>query len=165
MRRGAPQAIQVADRFHLLKNLTEVLERTLTRQHAALRAAAQAAAAQPATATRGVAAAQEHTDGPERATGQVAAPPVDNPMERTQAAATLAGDTRPPTRVQQEQQARRARRLAQYQEVLAFAAQGWSQQQIASTLGMGRKTVRRLLRAEGFPERLPAPTRARVLDR
>lgn len=34
---GAPQAKQVADRWHLLKNLTEVLERILTRLRAELR--------------------------------------------------------------------------------------------------------------------------------
>jgi transposase len=40
IRLGAPQALQVADRFHLVKNVTDALERSLTRQHAALRRAA-----------------------------------------------------------------------------------------------------------------------------
>jgi len=40
IRQGAPQALQVADRFHLVKNVTDALERYLTRQHAALRRAA-----------------------------------------------------------------------------------------------------------------------------
>jgi transposase len=34
---GAPQALQVADRFHLLTNLREALERVLDRAHASLR--------------------------------------------------------------------------------------------------------------------------------
>ena len=34
-RRGAPQAVQVADRFHLLRNLGDVIRRVLLR-HAAL---------------------------------------------------------------------------------------------------------------------------------
>ncbi len=37
---GAPQAEQIADRFHLLANAGEVLERCLTRHHARLREAA-----------------------------------------------------------------------------------------------------------------------------
>jgi transposase len=39
---GAPQAEQIADRFHLLLNAGEVLERYLTRQHVSLREAARA---------------------------------------------------------------------------------------------------------------------------
>lgn len=40
--RGAPHAQQVADRFHLLKNLVEAFQRVLGREQAALRAAAEA---------------------------------------------------------------------------------------------------------------------------
>ena len=40
IRLGAPQALQVADRFHLRKNATDALERFLIRQQAALRQAA-----------------------------------------------------------------------------------------------------------------------------
>jgi transposase len=39
-RLGAPQARQVADRFHLLRNVTAALERFLARKHGALRQAA-----------------------------------------------------------------------------------------------------------------------------
>jgi transposase len=38
---GAPQAKQVADRFHLLQNLTEVMRRVLDRQHSALNEASK----------------------------------------------------------------------------------------------------------------------------
>jgi transposase len=53
IRQGAPQATQVADRFHLRKNVTEALEHFLTRQHAALRQAerpAESSAAGPQAA-------------------------------------------------------------------------------------------------------------------
>jgi transposase len=39
-REGAPNAVQVADRWHLLKNLGDVLERVMTREHRRLRDAA-----------------------------------------------------------------------------------------------------------------------------
>lgn len=38
MSQGAPNAVQVADRFHLLQNLAEVLERFFATQTAALKA-------------------------------------------------------------------------------------------------------------------------------
>jgi hypothetical protein len=37
VRRGAPEAVQVADRFHLLQNLAEALEATFTAHAASLR--------------------------------------------------------------------------------------------------------------------------------
>lgn len=42
IRRGAPEAVQVADRFHLLQNLAEALETTFTAHAARLRAVDQA---------------------------------------------------------------------------------------------------------------------------
>ena len=42
---GAPAAVQVADRWHLLKNMTEALERWLNRKRRAIQQAAQDAAA------------------------------------------------------------------------------------------------------------------------
>jgi transposase len=45
--RGAPQALQVADRFHVLKNLVEAFQQVLGHEHAALRAAAEAVTGAP----------------------------------------------------------------------------------------------------------------------
>lgn len=50
-RAGAPDALQVADRFHLVHNLVQALDRACTRHHAALRAAA-IAVARPSQTTR-----------------------------------------------------------------------------------------------------------------
>jgi transposase len=55
-RQGAPQALQIADRFHLRKNATDALERFLIRQHAILRQVAQSddpVTAEPAPPTAG----------------------------------------------------------------------------------------------------------------
>jgi transposase len=50
-------------------------------------------------------------------------------------------------------QARRARRLARYQEVRALHAQGVSTRHMARQLQMSRTTVSRYLRPDAFPER------------
>jgi len=48
---------------------------------------------------------------------------------------------------------RRARRLAQHEQVWALYRQGWSGEKIAPHLGVSRSTVYRYLRSEVFPER------------
>lgn len=47
-RQGAPEAVQVADRFHLMMNMTEAVARFLGRKHRSLRQATEAVAAQSA---------------------------------------------------------------------------------------------------------------------
>jgi transposase len=133
--RGAPQATEVADRFHVLKNLTEAVERVVNRHHAALRAAAV-----PDTAP---AAPQEDV------------PPSPNPDDLP----------RSRTKAQQDREARRARRQTRYDEVIALHEHGHSQNQIACALGMGRHTIRRFLRAAGFPERAVPQPRPNLLRR
>jgi transposase len=59
--RGAPQAIQVADRFHLLKNLVEAFQQILAREHGALRTAAERVTGAPLPpATRPLPARSPH---------------------------------------------------------------------------------------------------------
>jgi transposase len=50
-RQGAPDAIQIADRFHLVRNSSEVLERVLARHRAALQAAVADGGPPPPTGT------------------------------------------------------------------------------------------------------------------
>jgi transposase len=129
IRQGAPQAQQVADRFHLHKNATDALERYLIRQHAALRQAAQAG-------TR-----------PE-------APAPD--------AAPAAAVTPPPAA---EPTARRARRLARYEALVALRARGATCRTVALRLGISQRTVQRWLRVGHFPERRRRSERPGQLSR
>ncbi|MDQ5827778.1 MAG: ISL3 family transposase [Chloroflexota bacterium] len=71
-RQGAPQALQVADRFHLVKNIGDCLEHLLHRKHADLRRAAQAAATPGASSTPDVTTLPAPTGG----RGQRQAQPV-----------------------------------------------------------------------------------------
>ncbi len=132
-RQGAPGAVQVADRWHLLKNLGEALERLLQRHHPALTAAARTLterARAPVTPTQE--ASNEEM------------PPVL-------------------TRAKREQQARRERRLARYEAVLDLHQQGFAVRAIAHQLHMGRRLVRQYLAAPSFPERAPNRPRRTLL--
>jgi transposase len=53
----------------------------------------------------------------------------------------------------QQKRHNRERRLARYEQAVALARQGKNRWQIARELGLDRRTVRRWLRAGGFPER------------
>lgn len=127
---GAPQARQVADRWHLLHNLRDLVERVVLRRRAQLRRlplppdhAVSAAITDELTPTR-----------PRRLRRPTAS-------ERTR------------------QQESRARRYTRYDTVHALLAQGLSHRHIARLLGISRTTVRQFACAEQFPERAtPAPT-------
>ena len=136
-RLGAPDAVQVADRWHLLANVGEVLESVLRRKAPQRRAAAAKVDRQT------LATAAELSD--RLPTAVLPEAPTSRPLPHSE----------------QERQARRARRLARYEAVMALHGEGWAQCSIADEIGIGRKTVRRYLRAKAFPEvatRRPRPT-------
>jgi transposase len=124
---GAPDAVQVTDRWHLLKNLREALVRVVNRHCQQVQAAARAAVA---------AVDIESPDSPEESTAKdSSAKPVSV------------------TRAEELKQERRECRLNRYQQVVELHAKGVSYREIARQLGMHRGTVRRFLAAGCFPER------------
>jgi transposase len=131
--RAAPQALQVADRWHLLKNLRESLQQWFSSKHRLLSQAAQA----------------------------LAVPEV--PLARPSLRQESGGVPARLTRAQQREQERRGRRLARYQAVRELYRQGASQRAISERLGIDRRTVRRWMRAGGFPERAAARDRPSLL--
>ena len=133
-RTGAPQAIQIADRFHLDKNVSEALERYLLRHHRSLRLAGQMEQPSPPPS-----AAQPSTPEAPRAVPE------------------------PTTRDARQARGRRERRLARYEEVVALRAQGKSLRAIAAATGLAKGTVMKFLRVGSFPELQPrAPRRTQL---
>jgi transposase len=152
--RGAPNAVQVADRFHLLQNVRELLQRLMERHQAALQAATKVDTA-PADAAPVVA-------------DDAGAAMTDSPTDQL-AEANASSDTvsMPPPHLPkavQQSQGRRDRRLTSYTTVRALHRQGLSIRAIAEQLHLSRKTVRRFVSADQFPERATRRSAPSKLD-
>lgn len=132
-RQGAPDAVQVADRWHLLKNLAEALEAMLAREQRALTAAAVA----PVPSTT-------------EAVDVAAATPALAANVSLQAPAP--SPSGPTTRAQRDSDSRRNRRQAVFEEVRRLYDEGYSIRAIAEKLGKSRHTVRKYVLADAFPE-------------
>ncbi len=145
-RQGAPQAVQIADRFHLLQNMADAVERALSRKRRVLREVADAVLAQDGA--HGATASPQHdTQGGDRA--DAAAVPAPSPLPA------------PLTRGTVQREAVQAARQARQEEVMALHRQGVTISEMARRLHLTRPTVRTLVRAEACPE--PA-VRAHILS-
>jgi len=152
IRQGVPDAVHAAqrapaDRFHLSRNAGEVLERVLTRHHAALRAAA--ASVDRATAARNAA--------------EPSPPLAVLPAPIAFAVGDGNRPTRPQTRAEQDRQARQGRRQARYDEAMALYTAGMGPATIARKVGVTRQTIWRWVRISAFPVRSPQAPRARMV--
>ena len=140
--KGAPTALQVADRFHLLQNLHATLTRVLEQHAAALKPQTTPDESTPPAAPEPPADARPQSAAPVRAV-----PPAP-----------------PSARDQAQAQQRRARRLARYEQVCQLRQAGYSGRAIAEQVGLNRTTVQKYLAAPIFPELQPRPSRSSVLD-
>jgi transposase len=134
IRRGAPQAVQVVDRFHLVRNLREAIEAFLVAKHPVRQAAA-------------VRMAQALT----------------SPAAPVPVTLLYRGRRRYSRTRQQQQEAERQRRHAPwvttYEAVHALAARGTGITAIARPLGVSRPTVYAYLR-QGTPPTPRSPQRS-----
>jgi transposase len=131
---GASQAGQVADRWHLLTNLREAVERVLQRHSAAINAALKALQAPP---------------GPDR---DATAPQTD--------AVVLAPEPSPPeppvepvpeTPRPQAKRAKRRELVERFERVHELHKRGYPAARIARELGLSRRSVFRYLRRQTCP--------------
>ncbi len=132
---GAPQAIQVLDRWHLLKNLTEILPPILGRCFAELRRSLQRELEAPSTQPARVIPFQ--------------------PLSTWKAAPSRQAEAR--------RLARQEERNARYAQVRDLRELGWTSEEIANQLRMNARTVRHWL--HGFRTDTRYSKRAHPFDR
>jgi transposase len=136
--KGAPQAVQVADRFHLIKNLVEAFENLVRRHSSVLREAALEGS--PRRQTQMMLMAEGLLEAlPERM-------PRKTPIPS------------------QRRDEKRAERMARFEECRRLKLIGLSNREIARRTGMCRETVRKFVCADLFPERVTYPPRSQMTE-
>jgi len=120
---GAPQAQQVVDRFHMVKNLSEVLQEILGHCRAEIR---QGGAPLPQVEKAG-----------------------EEPPRPLPSAATW--QQRTPAHVKKVHQARQASRDDRYTQMTTLRAQGVTQREVAKRMGMSERAVRYWLKRGAAP--------------
>lgn len=120
---GAPQARQVVDRFHMVKNLSEVLREILGHCRTEIRQ------------------------------GEAPVPELEQVgEERIHPLPTAATwQQRTPTQVKKAHQARQASRDDRYQQMTTLRAQGLTQREVAKRMGMSERAVRTWLKRGAAP--------------
>lgn len=141
-RKGAPDAVQVADRFHLFCNLTQALQRLLERLANVLQ---RVQLAEPAASHSASGDAVEPT-GQGLSLVKEVTPEVPIQLNRHE----------------QQRHQRREKRKALFEAVRAAYQRGLTKRAIARELGITRTTIRRFLKAAEFPERAPRRRRSEL---
>ena len=161
VKRALPHATQVADRYHLIQNLREHLQRLLDRKRTCLPEIEDILLKAVPTNDPG------DGDSPDDQTSAVTSSTTvsSSPEESTDRPLDTVQPEPPPTRLGQEvdlssltyaerrKKISRDKRYARYEHVLALHQAGMGQRAIARELQMSRRIVQRFLTVEAFPER------------
>jgi transposase len=144
-RKGAPQAQQVAVRFHLLQNLRERLKEVMDRKQSCLPEIEEHASDAIPTKARGM---------KDKGTHQMAEPQAQPEPGKHYRTGSASPNQRPDQMRYDEfqKQVRRDKRISRYEDVRTLMEQGFSQRAIARKLKLARATVSKFAQAEEYPE-------------
>ncbi len=147
-REAAPNAIQVADRFHLVKNAVEMMERWLAGEQKVIRELFEETALEEAACEEGggekaaVASPELSEPGQEELTGDSSkAGCMEKPDEAVEPKCVLSVKDK-----------RRQAKMERYQTANHLHNNGVSITEIARQLNVKWRTARRLVQADSFPE-------------
>ena len=163
VKRALPHATQVADRYHLVQNLRQHLQRFLDRKRPCLPEVEDIPLKAGSSSDQGLRGSLNDRGGIGTSTV-----PADRPQaKRTDQHKDHVEPELPPTPVGQgialasltyaerKKKISRDKRYARYEHVLALHRAGIGQRAIARELHMSRRIVQRYLSSDGFPERAP----------
>ncbi len=160
--RALPQAIQVADRYHLVQNLREHLQRVCDRKRTCL------------PVVEDTPLKREPTDDADNTGPRADPPPAEALLVLPERVESEEADHQPlpaqePARKNQQdtaeailssltygdhkKQISRDKRVSRYEEIMTLHRAGMGQRAIARHLGISRKTVKLFVTSSAFPER------------
>jgi transposase len=163
VKRALPHATQVADRYHLVQNLREHLQRFFDRKRTLLPeiediplkavstddpTSCGALENQTSVMTSRAATSSSQVERTDQSEAQVQPELPHGLMGQEMELAAL-------TYAERKKKISRDKRYARYEHVLALHRAGMGQRAIARELQMSRRNVQRFLTADAFPERAP----------
>lgn len=167
-RQGAPNAIQVADRFHLVENVREAVERTLSSHYQELKVTG---AKVSAVTEQNQAKALEITiesNITEKQTDKSVTKENAIDIEQINTAYSAEVTEKKPQSIRERQKQlsaeSRERRLGRYEQIKKLSEQGISGRAIARQVNMSRRMVMKFLHSDVFPERAN-PVRYSMIDK
>ncbi len=157
-KKGAPQAQQIADKFHILKNLRDGLKELMARKQKVLPEVEEVSSDAIPLRARGKQQERALSEAPKSEESEKCWRSMSKEPRRASA-----GERRPLSTPSRSQVAR-TNRICRYEAVCTLHQQAIPERESARRLNMSRNTVQKFLVSESFPERSRRPYPGSILD-